>query len=138
MLLTRRGQSTAEYAIVVSVIIGAIVAMQLYTKRGMQGKIKDVSDTLAAINDSKFPETELLSGNNAKDGTANMPYQYEPYYTADTTGGAGVSVVQAASSHETHSLGGKFSKTNIDESTTRTGSQKQGGSAAIGNAKDWK
>lgn len=137
MLITRRGQSTAEYAIVVSVIIGAVVAMQIYTKRGMQAKVKDVSDTIARINDVKQADTILLTGNDA-DGAPNMPEQYEPYYTVDTTGLKGVDVTQTAKATETHALGGKYSKTAIDERTFRTGEQKQGGSGSIAADNAWK
>ena len=39
-----KGQSTAEYAIVIGLVIAAAVAMQVYVKRGLQGKIKDATD----------------------------------------------------------------------------------------------
>ena len=38
------GQSTAEYAIVIGLVIAAAVAMQVYVKRGIQAKIKGVVD----------------------------------------------------------------------------------------------
>jgi hypothetical protein len=38
------GQSTAEYAIVIGLVIAAAVAMQVYVKRGIQGKIKGAVD----------------------------------------------------------------------------------------------
>jgi hypothetical protein len=40
----KRGQSTAEYAIVIGLVIAAAVAMQVYIKRGVQAKIKGVVD----------------------------------------------------------------------------------------------
>jgi hypothetical protein len=40
----RTGQSTAEYAIVIGLVIAAVVAMQIYVKRGIQAKIKGVVD----------------------------------------------------------------------------------------------
>ena len=42
--LKRKGQSTAEYAIVIGLVIAAAVAMQVYVKRGLQGKMKDAVD----------------------------------------------------------------------------------------------
>ncbi|MCK9431013.1 MAG: hypothetical protein M0R17_13640 [Candidatus Omnitrophica bacterium] len=42
--LRKRGQSTAEYAIVIGLVIAAAVAMQVYVKRGVQAKIKGVVD----------------------------------------------------------------------------------------------
>ena len=38
------GQSTAEYAVVIGLVIAAAVAMQVYVKRGIQAKIKGVVD----------------------------------------------------------------------------------------------
>ena len=40
------GQSTAEYAIVLGVVITALVGMQLYIKRGLNAKVKNVTDHL--------------------------------------------------------------------------------------------
>lgn len=41
----RKGQSTAEYAIVIGLVIAAAIGMQVYVKRSIQGKIKDAVDT---------------------------------------------------------------------------------------------
>ena len=40
----RKGQSTAEYAIVIGLVIAAAVAMQIYVKRGLQAKVKGATD----------------------------------------------------------------------------------------------
>jgi len=40
----KTGQSTAEYAIVIGLVIAAAVAMQIYVKRGLQAKIKGAVD----------------------------------------------------------------------------------------------
>ncbi|MDD5130711.1 MAG: hypothetical protein PHS66_06685 [Candidatus Omnitrophica bacterium] len=40
----KKGQSTAEYAVVIGLVIAAAVAMQVYVKRGIQGKMKDAAD----------------------------------------------------------------------------------------------
>ena len=62
-LYDRRGQSTGEYALVFAIILGAIVAMQTYVKRGMQGRVKDGTDYMA---------TETADIGNTT--------QYDPYY----------------------------------------------------------
>ena len=43
-LATRRGQSTLEYAVLIAVVIGALVSMQIYLKRGTQGKLRSAGD----------------------------------------------------------------------------------------------
>ena len=39
-----KGQSTVEYAVLGVVVIAALLAMQVYMKRGVQGKLHDASD----------------------------------------------------------------------------------------------
>ena len=43
-LNSRKGQNTAEYAILIGVIVAAAIAMQIYIRRGMQARIKDAVD----------------------------------------------------------------------------------------------
>lgn len=42
----KRGQSTLEYALLIGVIVAALIAMQVYMKRGVQGKIRDATDQI--------------------------------------------------------------------------------------------
>ncbi len=42
----RRGQSTLEYAVLTVVIIGALLTIQTYIKRGVQGRLKSASDDI--------------------------------------------------------------------------------------------
>jgi hypothetical protein len=63
-LRSNKGQNTAEYAIVIALIIGAAIAMQTYVKRGLQGRTKDATDYMQT-------QTATLGGTQ----------QYEPYYS---------------------------------------------------------
>ena len=38
------GQATLEYAVILAVVIAALLAMQIYMKRGVQGKLRDATD----------------------------------------------------------------------------------------------
>jgi hypothetical protein len=75
----RKGQSTAEYAIVIGLVIAAAVAMQIYVKRGIQGKVRDAVDTTLAAKQYEpyYLESDLT--NTRKEST-----------TANTTAGGGV------------------------------------------------
>ncbi len=42
----RRGQSTLEYAVLIAVVVGALVAIQVYLKRGVQGKLRESTDQI--------------------------------------------------------------------------------------------
>jgi hypothetical protein len=41
-----KGQSTVEYAILIIIIIGALLTIQVYIKRGVQGRLKSASDDI--------------------------------------------------------------------------------------------
>ena len=65
-----RAQSTTEYAILISVVAAGILGTQIYFKRGVQAKIKNVFDHMA-----------FETG-----GSANFTAvkQYEPYYNPNS------------------------------------------------------
>jgi uncharacterized protein (UPF0333 family) len=42
----KKGQSTLEYAILIIIIIGALISIQVYIKRGIQGRLKGASDDI--------------------------------------------------------------------------------------------
>lgn len=41
------GQSTAEFAVLVAVVAAALISMQVYLKRGIQGRVKDLASQIA-------------------------------------------------------------------------------------------
>ena len=59
----KKGQNVAEYAILIALVVGAIIAMQKFAQRGLQGRVRDATKFMV-------DETPEL-GNVA---------QYEPYY----------------------------------------------------------
>ena len=99
----RSGQSTAEYAIVIGLVIAAAVAMQVYVKRGIQAKIKGVVDYK--------PEARFVTN------------QFEPDYLSssmNTTRTANQSV-------ETRALGEVIRSQGANEVTSRWGTQETAG-----------
>ena len=46
MLRKIKGQSTLEYAMIIAVVVGGLIAMQYYMKRGIQGKLRESSDSI--------------------------------------------------------------------------------------------
>lgn len=59
----KKAQNTAEYAILIALVIGAVVAMQTYAQRALQARLRDASTQLT------IQTTQL--GNSL---------QFEPYY----------------------------------------------------------
>jgi hypothetical protein len=47
MLKNGKAQSLAEYAIILAIIVAALLAMQLYFKRGLQGRIHDMANQVS-------------------------------------------------------------------------------------------
>ena len=45
-LRAKKGQSTLEYAIIIAVVVAALLAMQVYIKRGVQGKLRSSTDDI--------------------------------------------------------------------------------------------
>ena len=44
----KKAQAVSEYILVLSLVMAALIAMQVYMRRGIQGKIKDLSDVFIA------------------------------------------------------------------------------------------
>jgi Flp pilus assembly pilin Flp len=63
LIKNKKAQQTAEYALLISLVVAAVIAMQTYAQRTIQGRIRDAGDFLTAQT-SGIGNTE----------------QYEPYY----------------------------------------------------------
>ena len=81
LLRSRKAQNTAEYAILIALVIGVFSAMQIYVRRSLNARVKGGADMLprtvlgqAETNGDIF-DTNFL-GNPADPGYT----QYEPYY----------------------------------------------------------
>jgi hypothetical protein len=107
---TTRGQSVTEYAIVFSVVAAAIIGMQVFIKRGLQAKQRDV--TLALTNVAGDP------GLGAPIGTTK---QYEPYY-----GESDYVIGDDSVTREEFQAGGPVKRTFVSGGTSRGGSAKTG------------
>lgn len=84
----RKAQSTAEYAILISVIVGAALAMQVYVKRSLQAKMHDAGVALSSVSCD-------VTGDGTTIGTTK---QYEPYYSEQRTSAIGRTTTSTSSS----------------------------------------
>ena len=69
-----RGQSTVEYAVMIAVIIGALLAMQIYLKRGAMGKLRETADQLGdqfSPGFTNFSYTRNTNGVRSENSFAN-------------------------------------------------------------------
>jgi hypothetical protein len=64
MLKRKKAQNTAEYAILIALVVGGVVAMQIYAQRALQGRIRDANVTMRDLTND-----------------IGSTLQYEPYYS---------------------------------------------------------
>lgn len=68
-LKNRKAQNTAEYALLIALVVAGVIGMQTYAQRAMQARIHDAAQYMASGGGAALP---------AGLGTNT---QYEPYYT---------------------------------------------------------
>jgi hypothetical protein len=105
LLKSKKAQNTAEYAILISLVVAGIIAMQTYAQRALQGRVRDA--------------TKIMTEADGGDGSASLDQtkQYEPYYldtdynviTNDTTKESyvGNSLTQGTDSDRTRQQNGR-------------------------------
>ncbi len=101
----QKGQGLAEYALIFSIVLTALLAMQVYIKRGLQGKYKDAAD-------------EIIFSLRETKGDSNLPLQYEPHY------GASKITTTASQSRTAKESSGGSKQTTINDTAKRQGYQK--------------
>jgi len=106
-LRNKVGQNTAEYAILIGVIVAAVIAMQLYVRRGMQARIKDAVDYSLNLDDGA---PDVFKGS-----------QYEPYYYSSD-----METTQDERSSEGATLGGGITRATTVSNVSRIGTETYG------------
>jgi len=99
-MLNKKGQNTAEYAILIALIIAAAVGMQTYVKRGLQGRVKEATKHTGTAQEVAG-ETLTFTGN-----------QYEPYYAESDT-----KVRSERTADEEMGNRGEITRSNVKEET---------------------
>jgi uncharacterized protein (UPF0333 family) len=101
--LSKKAQTTAEYAILIALVVGAVIAMQIYVRRSLQSKIRDAADF-----------TVNVSAANASFNFTSRG-QYEPYYYNSTS-----STTQRQTLTENMETSGRLTRgTNLTANVTR-------------------
>lgn len=55
-ILFKRGQSLTEIALIIGVVGVVLIGMEVYFKRGLQGKIKDLTDSMVGKEHSYYQQ----------------------------------------------------------------------------------
>lgn len=71
-----KAQSTLEYAVLVGVVVAGLLAMQVYLKRGYQGKMKESADSMGdqfspGQTTAHYNTTSITRSQETVNGTAN-------------------------------------------------------------------
>ena len=69
----RPGQSTMEYAVLLAIVAAALIAMNVYVKRGIQGRLRDLADQISPTHYEQG-RTESVY-NTSQTGTSVQQYQ---------------------------------------------------------------
>ena len=69
LLRNKRAQNVAEYAMLIALVVGAIIAIQTFAKRALQARVRDASKYM--VDNTNFWSNTGKDYNSA---------QYEPYY----------------------------------------------------------
>lgn len=72
----KKAQNVAEYAILIALVVGAIIAIQTFAKRALQARVRDASQYMT-------DQTDFFKGTNT--GNHYTTGQYEPYYLQSAT-----------------------------------------------------
>jgi len=96
MVKKMKGQSTLEYAMIIAVVVGALIAMQIYMKRGMEGRMRQSADEIGKqfeADATKVVSTQTRKGKTVETTVAGQT-------TATTAAGAGQEEVTSKGSEE--------------------------------------
>lgn len=103
----KRAQNVAEYAILIALVVGAIIAIQKLAQRTLQARVRDASQFLTDNTDFGSSINSTISYNTG---------QYEPYYQntmydttrddAEQKGGSNATETYGTQSTTTRAMGG--------------------------------
>ena len=99
LIKNKKAQNTAEYALLIALVVAAAVAMQTYVQRALQARMRDAS--------------VYLTNQTSDMGTT---LQYEPYYLESN-------YVNDRFEQATETLGNAVTARALVSNRTRTGSQ---------------
>lgn len=69
--LNNKGQNTAEYALLIALVVAGVIAMQTYSQRALQARVRDASQHMTDKTAKSSDGKTYILGDVA---------QYEPYY----------------------------------------------------------
>lgn len=98
LLKNKKAQNTAEYALLIALVVAGVIAMQTYAQRALQARVRDAGIYMAG-------QTSTLGKTN----------QYEPYYMKtnyeiDRSSNESTFLTNSTSGLTTDNLRGRFGR----------------------------
>ncbi len=82
----RKAQSTLEFAIVIFAVVAALLAMQVYVRRGLQGKLRSSGDEFSVQQYEPGKMTSDVTTTQQSDiTTTSVTTEDDERYTTNTT-----------------------------------------------------
>lgn len=100
MVIIQKAQSTLEYAMIIAIVAGGLIAMQIYMKRGIEGKVKESADSIGQQFDAGNTEitfTTNRSGTSVQETTTGITKVY--------SGDSGKGTAETSTSYGTEAVG---------------------------------
>jgi len=85
-LRKKKAQSTLEYAVLIIIVIGALLSIQVYIKRGIQGRLRQASDDIGSqysVGNWNSTKTTSFHSNTVETYFAGVTNSY--FLEAETT-----------------------------------------------------
>jgi Flp pilus assembly pilin Flp len=93
----RKAQSTIEYTVLITAIVAALVTMQIYVKRGLQGRMRQNADSIGE---------QYAPGNTTSDMTVSFSSESITTTTTEEADGETVTTTTVDTPLETQSRTG--------------------------------
>jgi uncharacterized protein (UPF0333 family) len=87
--MNRKGQSTLEYGILIAVVVGALIAMSVYMKRGLQGRLRSSTDQLGEQYSAGQTQSQYTITSDSTTKETNNAGVTSTQITKDTSGRTG-------------------------------------------------
>ena len=120
LMRNKKGQNTAEYAILIGLVVAAVIAMQTYVKRGIQGRMHDASN--------KFYDEVTEADWSGISTTSVAPLaskQYEPEGMSSQTTKETLDGSYETTHMDSVSAGGTLTRESVDRTKEAEGDLKQ-------------
>ncbi|MDD5292664.1 MAG: hypothetical protein PHY46_05760 [Candidatus Omnitrophica bacterium] len=82
LLKRNKGQSTLEYAILIVVVIMALIAIQAYLKRGIQGRMRDSADQIGDQFSPGYTTSNFITKSYTKTNETQDAWETKTTYDA--------------------------------------------------------